>query len=223
LTTTGSHFSKFLFQLQPQLKLPGNISVIIPYTKPEVKQVVKQFCSQFYSGNAKRFLILGINPGRFGAGITGIPFTDPVALETNCGIKNSFDKKQELSSRFVYELIAAFGGPGKFYDKFLLSAACPLGFLHGFKNYNYYDSATLLKASSDFIKHSLQQHAQFNIHNSVIISFGKKNASCLEAFNRDLKLFGKVVTLEHPRYIMQYKLKSKGRYIDQYCDLLAML
>lgn len=39
--------------------------------------------------------ILGINPGRFGAGTTGIAFIDPIRLENECGINNSFPKKVE--------------------------------------------------------------------------------------------------------------------------------
>ncbi len=41
-----------------------------------------------------RYLILGINPGRFGGGITGIPFTDPIRLQNICGIENDFQKNK---------------------------------------------------------------------------------------------------------------------------------
>ena len=50
----------------------------------------------------QRHLLLGINPGRFGGGVTGIPFTDPIRLQNVCGIENNFEKKQELSSVFIY-------------------------------------------------------------------------------------------------------------------------
>ncbi len=205
------------------MKLPAGISIINPYQKPEVNSVLKQFCDRFYVADRPRVLILGINPGRFGAGVTGIPFTDPVELEEKCGITNSFTKKQELSSRFIYEMIEAYGGAEKFYSRFLLSAVCPFGFLNGSINYNYYDSPQLQKATNNFIKSSLLEHTSWNIKSTTVISLGKKNASCLEAFNRELKLFENIITLEHPRYIMQYKLKSKLEYIARYCTVLNSL
>jgi len=220
LAAAAKSFYKFLTTLNPDLDLESGISVINPYHQSEVKKVLKQFCDTYYGENKTRILILGINPGRFGAGVTGIPFTDPVELEQKCGIANSFQKKQELSSRFIYEMITAFGGAEKFYNRFLLSAVCPLGFLQGTTNYNYYDSTALLKKSGDFIRMSLQEQASWNISKSVVISLGKKNASCLEAFNNELKIFEKVITFEHPRYIMQYKLKSKSKFIESYCDVL---
>ena len=44
-------------------------------------------------------LILAINPGRLGAGVTNIAFTDPVHLERDCGIANDFPKREELSAQ----------------------------------------------------------------------------------------------------------------------------
>jgi len=202
------------------MELPPGISLINPYSDSAVKKACKTFCERFYFKDTKRILILGINPGRFGAGVTGVPFTDPVALDADCGIPNSFIKKRELSSRFIYDMINEFGGPEKFYSKFLLNAVCPLGFLKGTVNYNYYDSKELLEASMPLIKNSLHKQASLNMNTDVVISLGKKNASFLEAFNREAKLFGKIITLEHPRYIMQYKLKSKQEYIDKYMQVL---
>ncbi|MFI5224347.1 MAG: DUF4918 domain-containing protein, partial [Nitrospirales bacterium] len=66
-------------------------------------------------------LILGINPGRLGAGLTGIPFTDPLKLQNICGIENTLPKKAELSADFIYTMISAFGGPEAFYKKFYFS------------------------------------------------------------------------------------------------------
>ena len=221
MSSTGPRFSKFLLEQNPDLDLPDEVSLINPYLNQEVKSVVINFCSRFYSDKTERVLILGINPGRFGAGVTGIPFTDPIALENICGIPNTFQKKHELSSRFIYEMINSFGGPEVFYGKFLLSAVCPLGFLMGNKNYNYYDSTALFNSVENFIKRSLQQQAQLNISNITVVSLGKKNASFLEALNRELKLFKSVITLEHPRYIMQYRLKSMHHYVDDYHKVLS--
>ena len=63
------------------------------------------FYQKYYTDSQPRNFMFGINPGRFGAGITGVPFTDPVRLETECGIQNDFPKKQELSAQFVWMFI----------------------------------------------------------------------------------------------------------------------
>ncbi len=216
MPTTGKQFADFLEGLHWNPPLPEGISVINPYGNPEVKRVLRKFCNTYYGNSKKRILILGINPGRFGAGVTGIPFTDPVALEKWCGIPNSFDKKHELSSRFIYEMIQAFGGPQIFYDHFLLNAVCPLGFLKGIKNYNYYDHPDLVNASSDFIYNSIRNHATWNISRSIVFVLGKKNSQWLEKFNKELKLFDSIVSLEHPRFIMQYRLRFKKDYLDSF-------
>ncbi|MBL0341628.1 MAG: DUF4918 family protein [Bacteroidetes bacterium] len=216
---TGRRFYDFLTGLNPDFNLPDKIAFINCYTSIEVKEVLSRFCEKYYSSNNKRVLILGINPGRFGSGITGIPFTDPVALESDCGIINSFDKRRELSSHFVYDVIRNYGTTSTFFNNFLLSAVCPIGFLNGTKNYNYYDSGLLLQASHDFIENSLILHSKMNVSTEVVIALEKKR-SVLEAFNNKLKLFGKIMVLNHPRYIMQYKLKDADRYIGEYCNVL---
>ena len=221
MAATGKLFGEFLCSLKSELKLPVGISFINPYLDREVRQQVKTFTEKFYSGKRKRILILGINPGRFGAGITGIPFTDPTALDRHCGMPNSFIQKKELSSDFIYHLIEAYGGPRKFYDRFLISSVCPLGFLKGSVNYNYYDSPQLLKSVNPFIRKSLLFHASMSVRPEVVISLGKKNALFLESFNAEMKLFGSVVNLEHPRYIMQYKRKQLNSYLRDYLSVLS--
>jgi hypothetical protein len=219
LKNTGNLFYDFLTGLNSNFNLPDKIDFINPYTSAGVKTVLKEFCDKYYSSKRKRVLVLGINVGRFGGGITGIPFTDPVALFEVCDIPNSFDKRTELSSRFIYEMINNFGGVKKFYDKFLLSAVCPLGFIKEEKNYNYYDSVGLSLAVNDLIKNSLQCHSEFNVQSDVVVSFGKKNADHLKRFNEEMKLFKKIIVLEHPRYIMQYKLSKKSDYIQSFCEV----
>jgi hypothetical protein len=102
------------FALQPEGNLPNDIDWLLPYNDPETRKCMTAFYSLFYKDTATRTFILGINPGRFGAGLTGVPFTDPIRLET-LGLSNSFPKKQELSSVFVYDMIDACGGPEFFY------------------------------------------------------------------------------------------------------------
>ena len=101
--------------------------------------VVKAFLQKYFNDVRKRKLILGINPGRFGAGITGVNFTAAKQLTDECGIEHPFSNGSELSAEFIYAMIKAYGGPEKFYNKFFIGSVCPLGFVKAGKNINYYD------------------------------------------------------------------------------------
>ncbi len=216
---TGRAFYQFLTHLAIDNRLPKGFSVLNPYVETGVQKLLKRFCDTYYKGSHPRTLVLGINPGRLGAGITGIPFTDPVALEECCGIKNTFEKRAELSSSFVYRFIDAFGGPKLFYQRFLISSVCPLGFLHHDNNANYYDDAKLMKSLHGFMNRSLAAHVEFNIAADNLVVFGKRNAETLQELSwfQNVK-FGQLHVLEHPRFIMQYKRKELNSYIDKFVD-----
>jgi hypothetical protein len=167
-------------------------------------------------------MIIGINPGRFGGGVTGIPFTDPIRLETECGIINNWPKKQELSSLFMYDMINAFGGPAKFYHKFYIAAVSPLGFTKDNKNLNYYDDKQLENSIKDFVVSSMKQQLEFGIERNAVFCLGEgKNFAYVSKLNTECKFFDKVIPLSHPRFIMQYKLKKKDDYINAYLSSFA--
>ena len=95
--------------LKPYTKLPKGVEVLFPFDNTETWAVMTAFFKKYFDDEKQRTLIFGINPGRFGAGITGTPFTDPKKLEEICGIPNNFKKRFELSADFVYEYINGFG------------------------------------------------------------------------------------------------------------------
>src|SRR5690242_10769323 len=103
--TFSEHVLQFYRSLQIKQRLPKGVEVLNPYQEENAFQLCEKFYGKFYHDNQPRTLILGINPGRFGGGITGIPFTDPVKLETQCGIHNDLKKKVELSADFIYAMI----------------------------------------------------------------------------------------------------------------------
>jgi hypothetical protein len=206
-----------------ELRLPAKLhtEVLNPYRNPEVMQCVRQFFTKYFSDQRKRIFIFGINPGRFGGGLTGISFTDPVALREKCGIENSLGNKKELSSEFVYKVVDAFGGPQKFYRHFFISAVCPLGFVKGSTNYNYYDDAKLLEAVTPFIRRTWKQQFDIGAKSDVVIVVGAgKNAKFIEQLNGESGLYRQVVSLDHPRFIMQYRRKKMQDYVSQYLEVL---
>ncbi len=130
--------------------------------------IVDVFYHKYYNDNEPRSLILGINPGRFGAGLTGIPFTDPKRLISECQIPYDGKITHEPSSVFIYEMIHAFGGLKEFYKKFYISSTCPLGFTKESKegkekNYNYYDSKELLASVKDFIIDNIRKQIALGV------------------------------------------------------------
>jgi len=211
----------FLSHLNLAGPLPNGVDVLNPYKGPGVFEYCKTFYNKYYQDDKQRTLILGINPGRFGGGLTGIPFTDPVKLKEECGIANDLPQKKELSADFIYHLIHAYGGCDAFYQKFYFSSVCPLGFTSKGKNYNYYDTPALQKAVYPFIVQSLEQQIDFGLNTKFVYCLGEgKNLKFLHKLNDEKKYFQHIIPLSHPRYIMQYKRKSIHAFIDDYLKKL---
>ncbi|QJB30515.1 DUF4918 family protein [Chitinophaga oryzae] len=204
-------------------RLPAGIRIMNPFREnPEINGIMEQFYKKYYDDHSRRRMILGINPGRLGSGATGVPFTDTKRMAEKCGINIQGFKSHEPSSVFVYDVIDAYGGVKKFYHQFYISAVCPLGFTKlqpGGKeiNYNYYDSPALTKAVTPFIIENLRTQLAWDIDTSICYVMGTgKNAAFFEALNKKEQFFEKVVPLEHPRFVMQYKSKTKETYVDKY-------
>lgn len=203
--------------------LPAGIQVMNPFREDDtVPELSATFYRKFYGDTGRRYIILGINPGRFGGGVTGIPFTDSKRLVEDCGLPYSRKVTHEPSSVFIYEMIAAYGGVKEFYKKFYINSLSPLGFTSvGPKgtpiNYNYYDSKDLTAAVYDFMIQSLEKQLAFGIDTDTCFCFGAgKNEKFLRKLNEQKKYFKQIIALEHPRFIMQYKSKYRGLYIDKY-------
>lgn len=203
-------------------KLPPGFQVINPFMdNPETKEVSQQFYRKFYHDYNKRKFIIGINPSRHGAGVTGVPFTDTKRLESICGIKMQSARTHEVSSVFIYEMIDQFGGAQSFYEQFYINSPFPLAIVRETKdgkwlNANYYDHPVLYETLKDYMIMTLKEHINLGLDTSEVFVLGKKNAQFIHKLNKEAKLFGSLKVLDHPRYIQQYKFKEKQIYIDKY-------
>src|SRR5690554_876575 len=113
-------FNDDLFFLDP---LPEGFQVLNPFVEnQETKVVMRKFYEKFYNDTKERKFIIGINPSRHGAGVTGVPFTDTKRLESVCGIKMETAYTHEVSSVFVYDMIQEYGGPESFYNEFYINS-----------------------------------------------------------------------------------------------------
>jgi len=211
---------KYFTDLKPQEFKFRSVELINPYKNAHVKNVVKRFFNKFYNDNNKRVFVFGINPGRFGGGLTGISFTDPVALREHCGIENNLGDRKELSSKFIYTFIEKAGGAQKFFSKVFLTALYPFAIIKDGKNYNYYDEKSLAEKLKPEIVQTIKTQIEFGAHRDFAIMLGKKNAEYFSEINEEYKFFKSFRALEHPRYIMQYRLKKIDHYIDKYLEAI---
>jgi hypothetical protein len=225
MSTFADKVISFCRELEFKGILPSGVSIMNPFRdNPEVINVITKFYHKFYDDFMPRHLILGINPGRFGAGVTGIPFTDTKRLKEQCSISIQDIETFETSSVFVYDMINRYGGTVKFYSSFYINSVCPLGFTSIGKtgkevNYNYYDNKKLTDAVHDFMIESINKQIGFGIEKDICFCFGAgKNFKYISELNKMYRFFDKIIPLEHPRFIMQYRSKQKEFYIEKYLE-----
>jgi len=192
-----------------------------PQMDDKVLSIFSQFYRKYFNDTYSRYLILGINPGRFGAGVTGVNFTAPKQLLEHCKIDHPFKNQSELSAEFIYRMILDYGGPEKFYSDYFIGSVCPLGFVLKGKNLNYYDSKELYNKIEPFIIQNLEKLLAFNVKKDVCFCIGEaNNFKYLSSLNARMQWFEKIEVLPHPRFIMQYKRKKLEEYIQRYLILL---
>ena len=218
----GERVVEFNSNLQYDGNLPEGFRVMNPFLdNPETMDVMKQFYNKYYNDNNQRRFIIGINPGRHGAGTTGVPFTDTKRLSAICGIEMKSAYTHEVSSVFVYDMIEQYGGAARFFSDFYINSPFPLAIIRKQKNgnwtnANYYDDKALFEMVEGYMLESLQKHIDLGLDCSEVFVWGKKNADFINKLNKKGKFFDRITVLEHPRYIQQYKSKEKQLYIDKY-------
>lgn len=209
---------KFYSTLSPDFPLPKDVAIMNPFTDKDSSALATIFYNKFYNDQYPRKFIFGINPGRFGGGVTGVPFTDPIRLEEDCGIPNPLPKKAELSSIFIYEVIKRYGGAAAFYKDFFITALSPLGFTKNGLNLNYYDDKELLKAIEPFIIHTIEKTKKEILTDSnTCYCLGEgTNFKIFHKLNQKHHFFQNIIALPHPRWVMQYRRKKVGEFADEY-------
>jgi hypothetical protein len=226
----------FYQSLLPPENLPKGIGVLFPQKDPQVIELIKKFFEKYFNDNKPRRLMLGINPGRYGAGITGVNFTAPRQLKDNCGIVHHLGLTSELSAEFIYDMIGEYGGVKRFYTNWFIGSVCPLGFTSSphppdksgqalrrgtGKNINYYDDKKLLAAVTPFIIDCIHKQITIGFSTDKCLCIGgEKNFKFLSGLNNEHKWFKEIVPLPHPRFILQYRRKQKDQFIHQYLSAM---
>ncbi len=218
----GAKVMEYFEAIEPGWELPDGVELLFPYDNPETMAAMRLFYSRYYSDARPRIFVFGINPGRFGAGITGVPFTDPIRLAEDCGIENAFQKKAELSSQFVYEVVHAYGGPEAFYRDIYITSVCPLGFTKDGKNYNYYDDRRLEKAVEPYIIDNIVRQKAIGALEETAVCLGEgQNYKYFTKINDEHGFFKTIVPLPHPRWVMQYRRRRMEEFKERYLIALT--
>jgi uracil DNA glycosylase superfamily protein len=134
--------------------------------------------------------------------------------------------------------LAAPPKAAEFFSKIFLSALYPLTILTGGRtrnpkgqthrsvptsvNCNYYDDKELYKFLRNDIVSSVEQQIKIGARRDLIVCLGRRNSKFLEEINKEFKLFEEILVLDHPRWIMQYRLKSVEKYVEEYLKVLKM-
>jgi len=217
IETFASQYLSFIRSANIPLPLPDETELLYPFDDEEVRRSMDAFYSKYYDDSRKRIFLIGINPGRFGGGVTGIPFTDPEALEGFCGISHRFQGGRELSSRFIYDMIEYCGGTGFFFSRYFLTSLSPFGFTWKGKNRNYYDTPALYSSLKPWLVSSFKKQLDAGADRGTAFSLGQgKNFTILKDLNREYGFFREIRPLPHPRWVMQYRLKEKEKYLEMY-------
>jgi len=123
-------------------------------------------------------------------------------------------------------MIRAAGGADAFYSRVYVHAICPLGFVKQRPNatainLNYYDDKALETAVTPFVENWLRTLVACGMRTDVVLCIGTgKNATYFTKLNERLGLFDRIIALEHPRYVMQYKARSMEVYVEKYLEAL---
>lgn len=99
-------------------------------------ELVHRYYQKFYSTEAKRIVLCGINPGKNGAGKTGIPFLDFRAVSQLLSDIGQDDREQ--SAQFILSIINEIG-IDSFYRNVYMTNISWFGFTKDGNNQNFYD------------------------------------------------------------------------------------
>lgn len=174
-------------------------------------ELVRQFYRKWYDSEPNTKIVLcGINPGKKGAGKTGVPFVDYRGISQL--IEGVYDDDWEQSAQFIYSIIEEIGAK-TFFNHVYLTNVSWFGFQSKGKNVNYHELPRDLqhKFTETFIK-------EMNIiQPKVIIPVSKEVHKTLIQMQKDKRLKTSIgPRLNHPYHcsIKTNFQKGKEEYLQ---------
>jgi len=173
-------------------------------------ELVRQYYHRMYASRKERIVFCGINPGKNGAGKTGIPFIDfKGASQLLPGVN---ENSSENSAQFILSVIDEIGVQ-EYHNLVYMTNISWYGFSKDKKNLNYYDlpSSVQKTFTASFI-------AEMDIvQPKMIVPLSERVEKTLREMVADGKLNYPIAKrLPHPYYcsIGKNKIPSKKMYID---------
>lgn len=180
-------------------------------------ELIKQFREKYIIPNKPKIVLCGINPGRYGAGLTGIPFIDFNSLA--CLLPNIQENKSEKSASFIFSIIKEIGIIEFFKTFYLTNLSC-LGFTKNNKNYNY----DQLNTEAQNVLFAFFCNEMKEIEPSAIIPLSEQVEKDLykmqfkSLLSYDIKI---LKHLPHPSYITTFKRKYEEDFKIEYNERLS--
>jgi hypothetical protein len=169
--------------------------------------IIRLFNETYYQNSYPKTVLCGINPGRNGAGKTGIPFLDFSSLSKLVVSVEQTDS--ERSAQFFYDVVSEFGAK-EFYSSFYVTNISWVGYIKGNKNLNYYKLPEIPKAFIlEMFKYEMEE-----ILPKTIIAMSGEVKNTLNQIYGDSAINVKS-SLPHPNYCAfpnNYR-KCKEKYI----------
>jgi hypothetical protein len=179
-------------------------------------ELVSRYYKTVYSNQKARVVLCGINPGRNGAGKTGIPFLD---FDSVSHLISNIDRNdKEQSAQFIKSIIDALGSE-TYYKSVYMTNISWFGFVKNNKNLNYYDLPESLPSifTDSFIE-------EMNIvEPKIIVPLSQMVEKTLKQMKKEGKLQYPIASrLPHPYYcsIGQNAKKYKEVYLKKINNLL---
>ncbi len=175
---------------------------------------IQRFNRHYYKDGAPKVVLCGINPGRLGAGKTGIPLIDFASLSTM--LPDIQRQDSERSAGFFHEVIQSIGTE-RFYRHFYVTNISWVGYQSQQRNVNY---DQLPSSAQDFVYQMFLSEMEL-VSPTTIIALGgvvrETLHTCLKGSGVDLSR-----VLPHPNYCAFPKNRDdcKTQYIDLLTDLM---
>ena len=160
-------------------------------------------------------VILGLNPGRFGAGQTGIPFIDFRSLSVLLPDAELPKLDSEPSATFFFRVVQQIGAE-KFYREFFVSNVSALGYLRNGKNANYTD---LPQVAQQIVARNFAEEMAA-LRPKRIIALGREAEASAQELYPDGSV--RISHLPHPSWIMTYRLREAQSWVRRYAQMLLM-
>ncbi len=178
------------------------------------RPIAEQFWQQYVPEPLPQTVIVGLNPGRLGAGLTGIPLLDFRSLANLLPDTQLPRNETEPSANFFHRVVQNIGAE-KFYREFYVSNVSAVGYVRDNKNCNYPD---LPDAAQRIIEQRFLDEMAV-LAPKRIIALGRE----VEATVQRLFSGGSVTIshLPHPSWIMTYRLREAQSWVRRYTQMLT--